>query len=266
MSETERFTPPEAENFSADEQKEQQEKKVPSDTTINKIMHGPEVAPEASGVPRNREDAKGHLITPEKAERYHHPESTKEIEPGVGPNPTQSGPPNDIGTSPAADTPATDDPGSASDSPNESDTGTLSEPDPETQEVLDEVERLREERQRELEEDLQTFQEQKAPPGPPGGGGTPSPPGDDVSVQSDRDVPAPPIPDDLVGEIVHIKNLPVEERRAAVADLISRTDLLGNRPEDVKKLHKWNSGKLSDGKGVFFEDETGYRHIIRYDE
>lgn len=48
-----------------------------------------------TGMPANRRGADGNLITPEKAELYHSPVTTKEIEPGYGPNPSWSSDPSD---------------------------------------------------------------------------------------------------------------------------------------------------------------------------
>lgn len=87
---SERFTPPEVREA---QEREMQQKK-PSAETISRIQKGPE----AVGAPQNHLGSDGNLITPEKTELYHSPETTKEIEPGLGRNPSWSAPPTDTST------------------------------------------------------------------------------------------------------------------------------------------------------------------------
>lgn len=91
MSEIRKYVPPEAEAFS---KIEQGAKEVLSETGQSAIQ-GKEILPAATGIPVNRVGPDGNLITPEKTELYGSPDTTKEIEPGLGPNPSFSGPPDD---------------------------------------------------------------------------------------------------------------------------------------------------------------------------
>lgn len=91
MSEIKKFVPPEVEALS---KIEQGAKEVLSETAISAIR-GNEILPEAVGTPANRMGPEENLITPEKTELYHSPDRTKEIEPGFGPNPSFSAPPDD---------------------------------------------------------------------------------------------------------------------------------------------------------------------------
>ncbi len=99
---SERFTPPEV----SEAQERDMQQKKPNAETISRIQKGPE----AVGVTQNHLGSDGNLITKEKTELYHNPETTKEIEPGHGRNPSRSAPPTDTSTlDPAAQDPAGDD-------------------------------------------------------------------------------------------------------------------------------------------------------------
>lgn len=97
---SERFTPPEVNEA----QKRELQQKKPNAETISRIQNGPE----AVDVSKNHLGPNDNLITPEKTELYHSPETTKEIEPGHGRNPSWSAPPTDMS---APDPTAQDNPG-----------------------------------------------------------------------------------------------------------------------------------------------------------
>lgn len=108
MERGEGYSPPEAENFRA-EQETPDEKKGPATDEGRMAMRG---EPVATGLGATRIGVDGNLITPEKTELYHSPETTPEIEPGFGPNASRVGDPNDSAVSDAG-TVGSQDPGGA---------------------------------------------------------------------------------------------------------------------------------------------------------
>jgi hypothetical protein len=95
MSESgEKYVPPEALDFSIKRPDESKLTEVGKRSVLGEVGNRRE-KPEPIGNTRNRPGLDGELITPEKTEKYHCPETTKELGVGDGPNPSWSKDPND---------------------------------------------------------------------------------------------------------------------------------------------------------------------------
>lgn len=89
------YRPPEAEQVKTGDLA-----RKPTPDSIRQAMQGK--SPEATGTPNSYALPDGTLVTPEKTELYHSPETRPEKEPGSGPNPSWSSPPDGSGAGAAS--------------------------------------------------------------------------------------------------------------------------------------------------------------------
>ena len=104
MSEFGKYVPEEAKSFEVTKNET-----APVGETGKSSIQGNVEDGGASGVPVPFETPDGNLVTPEKTELYHSPETTREKEPGFGPNPSFDHPPAGGGSDDQTSTQDTDD-------------------------------------------------------------------------------------------------------------------------------------------------------------
>jgi hypothetical protein len=130
------------------------------------------------------------------------------------------------------------------------------------------MQRIRDQQEQELHEDLEKFNNR------------PESPWAEVNQEIDNEAPSaqvneavddasqaplqeqeafiPPLDDEIKLKIHEIQRLPVEQRQQAVADL--------HQTKAGRQAGKLNGGVMAGGKGVFFRDANGNQYDILYEE
>jgi hypothetical protein len=126
---------------------------------------------------------------------------------------------------------------------------------------------IRDQQERELQEDLEKYNNRPKPPwaevnqeidnASPTRGNEAV---DDATQESleEREVFVPPLGDEVKLRIHEIQRLPVEQRQQAVADF--------QHTKAGRQAGELNSGVMAGGKGVYFRDADGNQYDILYEE